>query len=209
VIAGPPNTGKSTLLNALAEREAAIVSPISGTTRDRIEVPIARNGIAYIFTDTAGLAAATDDPIERIGIERAVEAVRGADILLWLGDDAAPDGAIWIGARADLPERAAMVAGRDVALSARDGNGIPGLWSLIGARAATLLPPADAVALNRRQRRLIDDAREWLERVSAESETLLVAEQLRQAGRALHQLTGRSDVEAMLDQLFAQFCIGK
>lgn len=209
VIAGPPNSGKSTLLNAMAEREAAIVSPISGTTRDRIEVPIARDGIAYVVTDTAGLAEATDDPIERIGIERAGEAVRAADILLWLGDDAAPDGAICIHPRADLPERATLPAGRDVAISAKDGVGLAELWSLIGARAATLLPPTDAVALNQRQRGLIGEARHWLVRAGEESETLLIAEQLRLAMRALHRLTGRSDVEAMLDALFGRFCIGK
>jgi tRNA modification GTPase len=209
VIAGPPNSGKSTLLNALAEREAAIVSPISGTTRDRIEVPIARDGIAYVFTDTAGLAEASHDPIERIGIERAGEAIRGADILLWLGDDAAPDGAIRIYPRADLPERAVVPAGRDVAISAKDGSGLSALWSLIGARAATLLPRADVVALNQRQRRLIDEARAWLMRAGEEWDTLLIAEQLRLAMRALHQLTGRSDVEAMLDALFVKFCIGK
>ncbi|MDB5710845.1 MAG: tRNA uridine-5-carboxymethylaminomethyl(34) synthesis GTPase MnmE [Sphingomonas bacterium] len=209
VIAGPPNSGKSTLLNALAEREAAIVSPISGTTRDRIEVPIARDGIAYVFTDTAGLTEASDDPIERIGVERAGEAIRGADILLWLGDDAVPDGAIRLYPRADLPGRAVMPAGCDVAVSAKDGSGLSALWSLIGARAAMLLPPADAVALNQRQRRLIAEARAWLVRAGEERDTLLIAEQLRLAMRALHQLTGRSDVEAMLDALFVKFCIGK
>jgi tRNA modification GTPase len=209
VIAGLPNSGKSTLLNALAEREAAIVSPISGTTRDRIEVPIARDGIAYVFTDTAGLTDTSDDPIERIGIERAGEAIRGADILLWLGDDAAPDGAIRIYPRADLPDRAVMPAGCDLAISAKDDSGLLALWSLIGARAAILLPPADAVALNQRQRRLIDEARAWLLRAGQERDTLLIAEQLRLAMRALHQLTGRSDVEAMLDALFVRFCIGK
>ncbi|HSI17645.1 MAG TPA: tRNA uridine-5-carboxymethylaminomethyl(34) synthesis GTPase MnmE [Sphingomonas sp.] len=209
VIAGPPNSGKSTLLNAMAEREAAIVSPISGTTRDRIEVPIARDGIAYVFTDTAGLADASDDPIERIGIERAGEAIRGADILLWLGDDAAPKGAIWVYPRADMGERAGGGEDRDVAISARNGSGLPDLWAAIAARAATLLPPADAVALNQRQRQLIDEARGWLMRAADETDTLLIAEQLRVAMRALHQLTGRSDVEAMLDALFSRFCIGK
>lgn len=209
VIAGPPNSGKSTLLNAMAGREAAIVSPISGTTRDRIEVPIARDGVAYVFTDTAGLADASDDPIERIGIERAGEAISGADILLWLGDDAAPDGAIWVYPRADLAERAGAGDDRDVAISAKNGTGLAALWSMIAARAATLLPPADAVALNQRQRQLIDESRTWLIRVAEETDTLLVAEQLRVAMRSLHQLTGRSDVEAMLDALFSRFCIGK
>lgn len=209
VIAGPPNSGKSTLLNALADREAAIVSPISGTTRDRIEVPIARDGIAYVFTDTAGLADTTDDPIERIGIARATEAMEGADILLWLGDDPAPSGAIWIHPRADLPGRDVMPPARDVAISATDGSGMTALWSLIGGRATTLLPPPDAIALNQRQRHLLGEAAAWLDRAREETDTLLVAEQLRLAMRALHQLTGRSDVEAMLDALFVRFCIGK
>src|SRR3546814_12699205 len=77
VLAGAPNAGKSTLLNVLAERDAAIVSPISGTTRDRIDIPVARDGIAYLLTDTAGLRDASDDPIEAIGIDRAREAKIG------------------------------------------------------------------------------------------------------------------------------------
>jgi tRNA modification GTPase len=209
VIAGPPNSGKSTLLNALTEREAAIVSPISGTTRDRIEVPVARDGIAYVMTDTAGLAEVTDDPIERIGIERAGEAMRGADIILWMGDDMPREGAIWLHARADLADRAITPAGRDLAVSVADSASITALWNLVGARAATLLPPADSVALNQRQRGLIEDARQWLERAGEQTDILLQAEHLRLAMRAMHRLTGRSDVEAMLDTLFARFCIGK
>src|SRR3546814_15341681 len=92
VLAGAPNAGKSTLLNVLAERDAAIVSPISGTTRDRIDIPVARDGIAYLLTDTAGLRDASDDPIEAIGIDRAREAIDAADIVLWL-DDAPPPAA--------------------------------------------------------------------------------------------------------------------
>lgn len=209
VIAGPPNSGKSTLLNLLAERDVAIISPISGTTRDRIEVPVARDGIAYVVTDTAGLAEATDDPIERIGIERAGEAMRGADIILWMGDEAPPAPAIWLHARADLAERAAMPTGRDLAVSATSAASIASLWALIGRRAAMLLPPADSVALNQRQRALIEEARRELASAGADSDVLLLAEHLRLALRALHRLTGRGDVEAMLDTLFARFCIGK
>jgi tRNA modification GTPase len=209
VIAGPPNSGKSTLLNLLAERDVAIISPISGTTRDRIEVPVARDGIAYVVTDTAGLAESTDDPIERIGIERAGEAMRGADIILWMGEDAPPGAAIWLHARADLAGRTTMPAGRDLAVSATSRESIASLWSLIGRRAATLLPPADSVALNQRQRVLIEEARQELVRAGLVSDVLLLAEHLRLALRALHRLTGRGDVEAMLDTLFARFCIGK
>ncbi len=209
VIAGPPNSGKSSLLNAMVDRDAAIVSPISGTTRDRIEVPVTRNGVAYIVTDTAGLTETTEDPIERIGIVRTGEAMQGADILLWLGDDAPPRAALWVHARADAPGRTGLPVGRDLAVSAVTGSGVTGLWREIGMRAAQLLPPPDSVALNRRQHRLIDEARENLAQAANETDILLVAEHLRLAMRALHQLTGRSDVEAMLDALFTRFCIGK
>jgi len=209
VIAGPPNSGKSTLLNAMIEREAAIVSPISGTTRDRIEVPVTRKGVAYIVTDTAGLTETTDDPIERIGIARTGEAMRGADILLWLGDDTPPREALWVHARADAPGRAGLPDGRDLAVSGATGSGVTDLWSAVGVRAAQLLPPPDSVALNRRQHRLIDEARDNLLLAAGETDIVLVAEHLRLAMRALHQLTGRSDVEAMLDALFVRFCIGK
>src|SRR3546814_4945984 len=99
VLAGAPNAGKSTLLNVLAERDAAIVSPISGTTRDRIDIPVARDGIAYLLTDTAGLRDASDDPIEAIGIDRAREAIDAADIVLWLDDAPPPAAAVPIHAR--------------------------------------------------------------------------------------------------------------
>ncbi len=106
VLAGPPNSGKSTLLNLLVEREAAIVSPIAGTTRDRIEASVLRGGVAYVLTDTAGLAEDTDDVIEAIGVTRAQEAILQADILLWMADTPPPRGdAIWLHSRADLPGR--------------------------------------------------------------------------------------------------------
>ncbi|MET0373548.1 MAG: tRNA uridine-5-carboxymethylaminomethyl(34) synthesis GTPase MnmE, partial [Rhizorhabdus sp.] len=101
VLAGPPNAGKSTLLNALVGREAAIVTPIAGTTRDLIEAPVALGGVPFLFTDTAGLHAG-GDTVERIGIDRASQAIRAADILLWLGDPTeAPDGAVRVGAQKD------------------------------------------------------------------------------------------------------------
>src|SRR3546814_5981562 len=112
VLAGAPNAGKSTLLNVLAERDAAIVPPISGTTRDRIDIPVARDGIAYLLTDTAGLRDASDDPIEAIGIDRAREAIDAADIVLWLDDAPPPAAAVPIHARADLPGRSTVPPGR-------------------------------------------------------------------------------------------------
>lgn len=206
VLAGPPNAGKSTLLNAMAGREAAIVSPIAGTTRDRIEVPVVRDGIAWVLTDTAGLAEATDDAIEAIGIERARAALTEADLVLWLGDDEAPDGAIAVHARADI--RGPAPDG-SIAVSAKTGEGLDLLWSRMAAAASNLLPPPDMVALNRRQRMLCITAAQALRDAAGESDLLLAAEYLRSARRAFDAITGRADVEAMLDALFARFCIGK
>jgi tRNA modification GTPase len=214
VIAGPPNSGKSTLLNVLADRDAAIVSPISGTTRDRIEVPVVRDGIAYVLTDTAGLAGETYDPIERIGISRAEEAMQAADILLWLGDGAPPSPGtapdiIRVHARADLEGRQSPPPHVDVAISVAIGMGLDLLWSLLRDRAGRLLPREDSVAMNQRQRSLIAACAAAVRSASAQEDLLLVAENLRLAMAALDALVGRSDVEAMLDALFRRFCLGK
>jgi tRNA modification GTPase len=209
VLAGPPNSGKSTLLNAMADRDVAIVSPIAGTTRDRIDVPISRNGIAYRLSDTAGLAESTDDPIEAIGIERARRAIATADIVLWLGDEPAPEGALWIHARSDEPGRDRLPTGRIVALSARTREGLPDLWSLIEGHVPDLLPSLDDIALNQRQRTLLRDAVPALDQALATQDLLLIAEGLRVALALMDRVTGTSDTEAMLDALFGKFCIGK
>ena len=211
VLAGPTNAGKSTLFNALVERDAAIVSPIAGTTRDRIEAPVVRDGVAYLLTDTAGLADATSDPIERIGVERALHAMEAADIVLWLGDDAPPPvlpDLLWVRARADVPGRAPST-GQDVSISAVTGAGIAALWDRLGSLARTLLPPPDLVALNARQRDLSERAGAALERASRQLDPLLYAEELRGARRALDAITGRVGTEDVLDALFGRFCIGK
>jgi len=209
VLAGPPNAGKSTLLNAMAGREAAIVSAIAGTTRDRIEAPVVRDGIAWLLIDTAGLAEQTSDPIEAIGIDRARAALEEADVVLWLGDDAPPPHptTLWLHARADLAGRA--MSGRDLAVSAVTGIGLDRLWERLAALAAKLLPPPDQLALNRRQSDLAKRAAEALERAALQHDLLLLAEEIRSARRAFDAITGRADVEAMLDTLFARFCIGK
>ena len=210
VLAGPPNAGKSTLLNALVERDAAIVSPIAGTTRDRIEAPVVRDGIAYIFTDTAGLNVAPGDTIEEIGIARAKEALDASDILLWLGDTPPPEhpSVLWVHARIDEPDR---VGGADanVSVSAVTGEGIDALWHALHGRARTLLPPPDLVALNARQRGLCLEAAAALRRAATERDLLLFAEELRSARNAFDAITGQASVESMLDALFGRFCIGK
>ncbi len=210
VLAGPTNAGKSTLFNALADRDAAIVSPIAGTTRDRIEAPVVRDGVAYLLTDTAGLADTTADPIERIGVERALHAMETADIVLWLGETPPParPGVLWIRARADVPDRA-PAAGQDVSISALTGAGMAELWARIDGLAKALLPPPDLVALNARQRNLSERAGEALERAVRQFDPLLYAEELRIARGALDAITGRVGTEDVLDTLFGRFCIGK
>jgi tRNA modification GTPase len=208
VLAGPPNAGKSTLLNAMAERDAAIVSPIAGTTRDRIEAPVVRDGVAWLLIDTAGLAEAPGDAIEAIGVERAKQALASADVTLWLGDDAPPGEAIRVHARADAPGRNSAPTG-SVAVSARTGAGLDALWRELGERARGLLPSGDRVAFNQRQRDLCASAARSIREAAGEHDLLLIAEHLRAARRAFDAVTGRADVEAMLDALFARFCIGK
>jgi tRNA modification GTPase len=208
VLAGPPNSGKSTLLNALARREAAIVSPIAGTTRDRIEVPVSRSGIPFVLTDTAGLRESTGDAIEAIGIDRASQAIAGADLVLWLGDDAPPaDEMVWLHARADLGDRK-MPEGAVLAVSAETGAGVETLWDLLVRRSSTLIPGATDMALNQRQRSHCREALEALHDLGAPDE-LVVADALRRANVALARITGDIGIEAMLDALFGKFCIGK
>lgn len=210
VMAGPPNAGKSTLLNAMADREAAIVSPIAGTTRDRIEVPVVRDGIAWLLTDTAGLASSTTDTIEAIGIDRAHAAMAAADVVLWLGDDAPPQSSvatIAVHARADLPGRASTPPGR-VAVAAGQGD-VAHLWVALTALTQDLLPRADALAINARQRGLCTDAHAHLLAATTASDPLIVAELLRLSRMSFDAIVGRAGVEAMLDALFGRFCIGK
>jgi tRNA modification GTPase len=208
VLGGPPNSGKSTLLNALAERDMAIVSPVAGTTRDRIDVPVSRNGVAYLLTDTAGLADTTDDPVEAIGIDRARRAMETADILVWLGDDPPPVKALWVHTRMDLPGREAMPAGPSIGISVARDQGVTQLWGEIAAVAATLLPRESEVVLNERQRGLLKSSRTILA-AGDMTDALLIAETLRSALVPLHRITGSSDTEAMLDGLFGAFCLGK
>jgi tRNA modification GTPase len=219
VIAGPPNAGKSTLINALAQRELAIVSPEAGTTRDVIETPLALDGIAMRFSDTAGLRGEGAGAIEAIGIDRARAAVDSADILLWLGSPKeAPEHprAILIAAQADRwrgdAAAEAEAARCDVMLSAATGEGMDKLHSHIVDMARTLLPREGEAALRKRQREALAEAKDWLVITPGSREArdlILLAERLRLAGAALDRITGRAGVEEMLDTLFGRFCIGK
>lgn len=211
VLGGPPNSGKSTLLNALVARDVAIVSEIAGTTRDMIEVPVALEGIPFIFTDTAGLRDATEDVIEAMGIERSHSAIGSSDIFLWLGLEGEGPGhcqRIEIEAKADDPNRARK-SENAFQISAVSGTGMNALVNEIIGRAKNLLPPPDQFAVNQRQRSLLSDCAVALAEASASADWLIVAENLRQARLALDALTGRAHTEDMLDMLFGKFCIGK
>lgn len=207
VLAGPPNAGKSTLLNALVGREAAIVSDVAGTTRDRIEVPAAIDGIAYLFTDTAGLRDEAGDAIEAIGIDRARTAMEAADIILWLGaPDALPrPDALLIAAQADR----AGVDRPGIALSARTGDGMRALHSALADRAKAMLPGEDDYALHARARQRVGQLHAHVQAAGQSAELLIAAEELRLARGAIDALTGQAGTEDMLDRLFSGFCIGK
>ncbi len=211
VIAGPPNSGKSTLLNRLAGREAAIVSDQAGTTRDLIELPVRIAGRAFILTDSAGLRDATDDAIEAIGIARATAAMGAADIILWLGAEGAGpshESLIEVAARADCTDFVAKGADA-VTLSAETGQGVDSLLDRLVALADTLLPPADVMALNRRQRALLTEAAAHLAAAADTRDWLMRGEMLRLTRGSLDKITGKAATEDMLDALFGRFCIGK
>ena len=209
VIAGPPNAGKSSLLNALIGRDAAITSAIPGTTRDLIEAPTAIGGTPFLFVDTAGLRESNDE-IERIGIARAETVLEQADIVLWLGEaEHRPlgDNVIAIRAKADL----GSASGDDLrpAVSAVTGAGLDRLAGLLIARAGALLPRPGEAALKARHRAALSEAVDPLEAGAGTSDPLIAAELVRQARLALDRVTGRAGVEDMLDALFGRFCIGK
>ena len=210
VIAGPPNAGKSSLINAVAGEERVIVTDVPGTTRDHIEVPLSLGGVPLRLTDTAGLRE-TDDVVESIGVERAGRLVEAADVLVWLGEPGeAPEhsGLILVHAKADLTERGAQPAG-SIAVSAVTGSGIAELLREIEDRARALLPAEDAIALNRRQAQHLGEAAEALREASTARDIVLLAESLRVARGAFDRLTGRAGVEDVLDSLFGRFCLGK
>ena len=208
VVAGPPNAGKSSLVNALAESEKAIVTDIAGTTRDSIEVPLSIDGVPVLLIDTAGLRD-SKDRVEAIGVGRAHSQIERADIILWLGDPSeAPShpGLVLAHAQADRPGREAVPTGA-LAVSAVSGQGLGELSKRIVERARRLLPADGQVALNRRHAAELEEAARALGWAGADLVT--VAEGLRLARSAFDRLSGRSGVEDMLDALFGRFCLGK
>ena len=210
VMAGPPNVGKSSLINVIAGQERAIVTDIPGTTRDHIEVPLSLGGIPILLTDTAGLRE-SNETVERIGIDRARSLIEGADVLLWLGEPGeAPEHPrrILVHPRADLPERVTAPEG-SLAVSSITGAGLKELLARTLGLAASLLPDEGAIALNRRQAAHVAEAQEALEAAASTNDFVLAAEDVRAARDAFDRLTGRAGMEDVLDALFGRFCLGK
>jgi tRNA modification GTPase len=225
-IAGPVNAGKSSLLNRIARREAAIVSPIAGTTRDVIEVHLDLDGYPVTVLDMAGIRL-SDDPIEQEGVRRALERAKAADLVLWIVDASAeevpgfndvaqqfPDTPKWIVRnKIDLMTRIEDTKHGLFAISAKTGAGIDALLQKLSEHARDYLGTAEpALVTRQRQRRALEDTAAALQRAVAEGEAGredIVAEDLRLAARALGRLTGRIDVDDVLDVIFRDFCIGK
>lgn len=228
-IAGEPNVGKSTLINQLARREVAIVSPHAGTTRDVIEVQLDLDGYPVTVIDTAGIRE-TDDPVEQEGVRRARARAGDADLVLWLaeggqavdleamrslrksGDGAASSGGpVWI-VRNKIDLGGGAVRPGEFPISASRGDGIPELVEALVTFAANFFGMTEGALVTRaRQRDLLrqasDSLRRSLELVEEGEE--LAAEELRAAAYALGRLLGRVDVEDVLGAIFQRFCIGK
>ncbi|TIP25386.1 MAG: tRNA uridine-5-carboxymethylaminomethyl(34) synthesis GTPase MnmE [Mesorhizobium sp.] len=220
VILGAPNAGKSSLFNALARREAAIVTEEPGTTRDLLEVVLDLEGMRVRITDTAGLRE-TPGRIEAIGIERARSKAGTADLLLVLEDmvEPMPIGAIppdvpvlRIGTKADLLRGESLAKRYDAVISTRDGTGLAELLAEIGRRAAAQVGQAGDILPSRlRHVELLNETIGFL-RAAVKGEERgqeLRAEELRLAADRLGRIVGAVDVEDMLDVIFSQFCIGK
>ncbi len=224
VLIGPPNAGKSSLLNRLAGREAAIVDAVPGTTRDVVEVAMDIGGLAVLVADTAGLRSGRGR-VEQEGVRRARQRAAEADLCI-----AVLDGAIWPAVDGDLLklidgdalilvnksdlggfDEPLVVAGRAAtAVSAKTGEGIAGVVAEIGARLGRRFAAGDAVATTRlRHRHGVEACGSALSRAEAATAAEVMAEELRAAAAALGRIVGRVDVEEVLAAVFSEFCIGK
>ncbi len=218
VIAGAPNVGKSSLLNALAGRDAAIVSPIAGTTRDVVESHLQISGVPLILADTAGLREASADVIEQEGIARAKAASGRADLLIWVtapdvesevGPVRKPD--LFVQNKADLDS----IRNRNessLQVSTLTGAGLDDLRRALRELVEAKISGAEQAVVVRQRHiqavkesiRLLNDAQAH-QNLGAE----VIAEDLRRAARALSSITGHVDVEDLLGNIFSEFCIGK
>ena len=211
-IVGAPNVGKSTLLNGLAGRDAAITSDVAGTTRDVIEVRMDVAGLPVTFLDTAGLRE-TEDVVESVGIARAKERAAQADLRVFLLEDPsqgavlAEEGDILLQAKADV------AGGSFPGVSGKTGAGIAELIAAISERLSSRVAHA-GVATHLRHKRALQEGCDALEQardlmLQNVEMSEIVAEEIRRAVYALDSLVGRVDVEAILDEVFSSFCLGK
>ena len=226
-LVGPPNAGKSSLLNRLARRDVAIVTDMPGTTRDVLETPLDLGGYPVVLTDMAGLRS-SDDPVERIGIERAHAEAEGADVKLALFDGAAwpdvdpetrsliDDDTVVVLNKADLLETGDRhdIGGREaLLLSCHRGDGMDRLVQRLAELAAGAMMLGDTPVLTRARHRQalleVAEALARIDQVTEAPELALIAEDLRIAMQALGRITGRVGVEDVLDRIFSSFCIGK
>jgi len=232
-IAGPPNAGKSTLFNRLARREAAIVSPFPGTTRDVLELHLDLGGYPVTVLDTAGIRE-TNDPVEREGVRRASEQAAGANLVLWVVDAAASEcqmlqlpainvaseTAAWLVVNkmdlvAEEPRRIeSRFDTKEVVnfVSSKTGAGVDELVNAVARFAERFFTPEPALVTRERQRAHLKEtvlALQGAQRAAQDGREEIMAEQLRLATRALGKLLGRVDVEDVLDVIFRDFCIGK
>jgi tRNA modification GTPase len=233
-IAGPPNAGKSTLLNRLARREAAIVSPYAGTTRDVIEVHLDLYGYPVTLLDTAGIRDSAE-PVEQEGVRRARERAAAADLVLWVIDGSASgiaadeypknlgNAATWlVRNKIDRVDASpCMGAGKSenseyeftLSISALTGTGMEALTAALSNYAKTYFASTESAVITRaRHRRALEETGAALDRALARdgaNDEELIAEELRAAATTLGRLTGRVDVEDILDVIFRDFCIGK
>jgi tRNA modification GTPase len=233
-IAGPPNAGKSTLFNRLARREAAIVSPFPGTTRDVLELHLDLGGYPVTVLDTAGIRE-TNDPVEREGVRRASEQAAGANLVLWVVDADASEWqtpqvpAIKVGSESItwlVVNKIDLLAGegrrriesgfdgKEIVnfVSSTTGAGVDELVNAIARYADSFFTPEPALVTRERQRAHLKEtalALQGAQRAALDGREEIMAEQLRLATRALGKLLGRVDVEDVLDVIFRDFCIGK
>ena len=235
-IVGAPNAGKSSLLNALAQRDVAIVSEVAGTTRDVLEVHLDLGGLPVVLADTAGLrdlgrcGPETDGQteIEAQGIQRALARAERADIRIAIFDASTRDGldpdtqrlcdetTLVVANKADLLEASARAGGEDpdapILVSALTGEGLESLLATLTGQVESVLGSGglgDAMVTRARHREALEDCRAALVRARNGENVELLAEDLRLAGRALARIVGRLDVEDILDVIFQEFCIGK
>jgi tRNA modification GTPase len=224
VLLGAPNVGKSSLLNHLAQRDVAIVTDIAGTTRDLIEIKLDISGYPVTLVDTAGLHGASQDHIEKIGMDRARARADNADLVLFITDEEVPSkfidefsNCISIRSKADLIDSTSQQSLKsdastfDIILSVHTGVGIDQLLEQLKQKAAHAMTQSEpALITHQRQRDILFDVRACLQRsLNLAAEPVLLAEELRLAHRALGRMTGHVDVEDILDVIFANFCIGK